>query len=308
MALYAALCGLVLLASTVCAQQRPIFDPDDSVDPRQRDGTLFVSRLVVGGAANAIDDYRTLHHDAGFLLLANSLYLGKFQFDYKHSETSGGSSPAVQVCGCTPPIYFPTPPTRDSTPAAPAPGSKETFQAAWYNSVAGSAGEPPVMLRYRLTWAWQPIDTVVHSFATGQIASRLSGSEQSFGLDADTYFRLGGHDLFGSLLLGRTVRAGTTDNRAQNELAYMARFPGMAFRDILLRATLTVGSVSGRGGTALSVISPAFEAFWHEPKTRSNFHLIWNPQSTNSGAGGWETHSQVAFFVDRALYVKLSRP
>ena len=52
-------------------------------------------------------------------------------------------------------------------------------------------------------------------------------------------------------------------------------------------------------------IPPGFEAFWHEPKTRANFHLVWNPQSTNSGTGGWETHNQVAFFVDRALYVKL---
>jgi hypothetical protein len=304
---HATLCAVVLLASAAAAQQRPIFDPDDFVNPLQRDGTLFISRLVAGGAANAIDDYRPLHHDTRFLLLANSLYVSRFQLDYKHSEARGGISQPVQVCGCTPPIYFPTPPTHDSTPAAPLPGSKETLQFAWYNSAGGSEGEPPVTLRYRLAASRQAIDTVVESFATGQVVLRLSGREQSLGLDADTYFRVGGHDVFGSLLAARTVRTGTTDNRSQNELGYMSRFPGVVFHDILLRATLTVGSVSGRGGVALNVISPAFEAFWHDPRTRANLHLVWNPQSTNSGTGGWETHSQVAFFVDRALYVKLFR-
>jgi hypothetical protein len=87
----------------------------------------------------------------------------------------------------------------------------------------------------------------------------------------------------------------------------MSRFPGIAFHDVLLRATLTVGGVSNRGGTALNVVNPAFEAFLHEPKTRANLHLVWSPQSTNSGNGGWETHHQIAIFVDRALYVHLFR-
>lgn len=300
---------LLLLATAAMAQERPIFDPDDFVDPRERLATLFISRLVAGGAANFIDDYRPLHHDAGFLLVANSLYVSRFQLDYKHSEVRGGGSPPVLVCGCTPPIYFPTAPGRDSTPAAPPAGSKDTLQFAFYGPgpVAGPPTDPPVMLRYRLSWSRQPIDTVVESFATGQTVSRLHGREQSIGLDADTYFRIGGHDVFGSLLYARTVRSGTTDNRSQNELAYMVRFPGVAFHDILLRATLAVGGVSNRGGTTLNLVSPAFEAFWHDPKTRANLHLVWNPQTTNSGTGGWETHNQVAFFVDRALYVHLFR-
>jgi len=163
------------------------------------------------------------------------------------------------------------------------------------------------MLRYRLSISNQNIDQAVKAFTTGQIISHSSGREQSVGLDADTYFPIGKHDIYGSLLFARTARTGTVDNRSQTELAYMSRFPGIAFRNILLRATLTVGGVSNRSGTALNVVNPAFEAFWHDPKTRANFHLVWSPQSTNSGAGGWETHHQIAIFVDRALYVRLFR-
>ncbi len=292
---------------SVAAQQRPIFDPDDSVNPHQHTDPVFISRLLIGGAAGLLDDYRLTHQNAVFVLFANSLYWSHFQLDYKRSEVRAGSSPPVLLCRCPNPIYFPTPPLPGSTPAAPTPGSKDTLQFALYGPApfAGPPEEPPVMLRYRLTVARQPIDTVIKAFATGQVDSRLSGREQSIGLDADTYFRLGRHDVYGSILFARTVRSGTTDNRSQNELAYMSRFPAVALHNVFLRATLTVGGVSNRSGTALNVVNPAFEAFWHDPKTRANFHLVWSPQSTNSGNGGWETHHQIAIFVDRALKVYL---
>jgi hypothetical protein len=160
------------------------------------------------------------------------------------------------------------------------------------------------MLRYRLTVSRQPVNTVIKSFPAGQTLSRLSGREQSIGLDADTYFRIGGHDVYGSLLYARTVRSGTTDNRSQSEFGYMSRLPAVAIHQILVRATLTVGGVSNRGGTTLNVVNPALEAFWHNPRTGANLHLVWSPQSTNSGTGGWETHHQIAIFVDRT-YVHL---
>jgi hypothetical protein len=295
--------------SSVFAQQRSVFDPDDSVDPRRLDGTLFISSLIAGAAANFVDNYRPIHHHAGFLLFTNSLYWSGYQFDYKRSEVRGGSAPPVLECRCPNPIYFPTPPPPGSTPAAPTPGSKDTMQFAFYGPgvFGGRPAEPPVMLRYRLSISRQPIDTVIKSSATAAVLSRLSGREQSIGLDADTYFPIGRHDFYGSLLFARTVRSGTTDNRSQTELAYMSRFPGIVFHNILMRATLTIGGVSGRAGTALNIVNPAFEAFWHDPKTRANFHFVWSPQSTNSGNGGWETHHQIAFFVDRALYVHLFR-
>jgi hypothetical protein len=301
---------VALTATAAMAQQRPIFDPDDFVNPNDHQGTLFVSSLVLGGAGNLIEDFRPLHQNAGFVQITNSFYWSSFQFDYKHSEVRGRENgPAVvQKCDCIPPLYFPTPPLPDATPSAPLPAGKDTLQAAWYlPSPIGLEGLP-MMLRYRLTLSRQPVDTVIESFATGEIVSRLSGRERSFGLDADTYFRIGGHDIWGSLLVGRTTRTGTTDNRAQNELAYMSRFPGRSVGPFLLRATLTVGGVTGRGASGLNIVNPAFEAFWHNRKTDANVHLVWSPLAARSGTEGWQTHHQIALFVDRALYVKLFRP
>jgi hypothetical protein len=88
----------------------------------------------------------------------------------------------------------------------------------------------------------------------------------------------------------------------------MSRFPGRAVGPFLLRATLTVGGVSGRGASGLNIVNPAFEAFWHSRGTGANVHLVWSPLGARSGAEGWQTHDQIALFVDRALYVKLFQP
>lgn len=290
-----------LLSTGAAAQQRPIFDPDDFVDP-DGGGPLFISRLIVGGAMNFADDYRPLREKAGFVSIANALYWRDFQFDYKHSEVRGEENGpvVVHVCGgCNEPIYFPTPPSPDSTPAAPRPGSKDSVQFAWYRRSGKT------ILRYRASWMYQDVDTVVRSAATDRVLSRLSGNEQSFGLEADTLVRIRGHRVFGLIALARTVRSGTTDDRAQNELTYKSRFPAISVRGLLLRGTLTIGGVSNRGGTALNVVNPAFEAYWHDRVTRANVHLVWSPQLTNSGTDGWKTNHQIAFFVDRALFVKL---
>jgi len=296
-----------LLAASAIGQQRPLFDPDDFVDPRYLDGRrAFASRLVVGAAANLADDYRPLEKNAPFFHLANSFYWSKFQIDFKHTQI-GGETPPVQLCNCVPPLYFPTASSSDSTPTPPPPGNKETLQFGFYRQTPGAPGEPSNMLRYRLTWSWQPIHTVVTYLNTDQVAQRLSGHEQSFGLDADTHLRIGERDLWGSFVYARTVRSGTPDNRSQNELAYTHRFPAVPVKSVLLRATLTLGGVSGRGATGLNVVNPYFEAFWHHYSSQANLHLVWSPQATRSGTGGWEHHNQVALFVDRKLWAKLFR-
>jgi hypothetical protein len=159
------------------------------------------------------------------------------------------------------------------------------------------------MLRYQLSMSWQPIGTDVISVATGE-TSHLSGRERSFGLDADTYVRIRGHDVWGSLIFARAVQTGTPSARSQSELAYTSRFPGRALGPILVRATLTLGAVTGRGASGLNIVNPAFEAFWHDPKTRMNLHLVWSPLAARSGAEGWRDFHQVAFFVDYAPVVK----
>lgn len=286
----------VLMPAIAAAQMRPIFDVDDFVDPRQHDDAVFASRLVAGGAMNYVDDYRPSHHGAGFLHLANSFYWSNFQFDYKHSEVRSGPGPPVQMCPCSPPVFFPTPPSAESTPAAPPPGAKDTLQFAGYVPVPRS-GQAPIMLRMRVTVTQQNIDTVATFLNTSVVATRLSGRERSVGFESDTYIPLG-RGIFGTLQYARTERTGTPDNRKQQEVAYTNRFPGTAFGSVIVRGLLTVGAVTDRGGTGINLVNPAFEAFYHHPKTRVNLHLVWSPQSTRSGAGGWETHHQIALFAD----------
>lgn len=288
---------LLLAATTALAQPRPIFDPDDFVDPRVHERPLFIFRVVAGGVTNAIDDFRPAHQNEAFLHITNSVYWRQLQFDYKHTETRGeNDDPDVFVCRCDPPIYFPTPPPADATPEPPRPGPKDTLQAALYWRVSGG-----VMLRSRISVTRQPIHTTVTSIATGEIVERRSGREQSFALDTDLHFRIHGQDVWGSLLFSRTASSGMIDNRGQNDVLYTNRFPGVAFHRVIFRANLTIGGVTGRGASGVNVVAPAVEAFWHERHTGANFHLVWTPQSTRSGAAGWETHHQIAVFVDRGI-------
>lgn len=293
------LCLTLLSASA--AAQRPIHEPDDFVDPALHDRPIFLSRIVAGGVWNPTDRYRPIHGDAGFVLLTNSVYFGRWQFDYKHTEGFGEDPVSVQRCDCPDPVYFPTPPPGDATPSAPQPGRGDTLQAAFYRT-SGDALRP-ITLRYRLSYQRRDLDTVVTSVTTGEIVERRSGHDQSFTLDADTHLRIRGFDLWGTLYFARTSRSGTTDDRAQNELAYVFRPPGFAAGEVLFRPKLTVGGLSGRGGTSLNLVNPYFEAFWRHRGTRVNFHLVWSPQVTRDGQG-WKANHEIAVFADYTLWSK----
>jgi hypothetical protein len=298
--------AIILVGAAAAAQQRPIFDPDDFVDPRERVGTLFVSRLVAGGVWNPVDDYRPLDDDRGFVFITNSFYISRYQFDYKHTEFVGtDDAPPLRRCDCPDPIYFPTPPPGNATPDAPSAERKDMLQFAFYREKGSRTGGQPIMLRYRVSWSRQTTETEVRSVTTNEVLERRTAHDQSFGLDADLHFRIAGRDVWGSFLLARTVQSGTIDDRSQTELAYTYRPPGRSLGPVLLRATLTVGGVSGRGATGLNVVNPYFEAFWHHRQTDANFHVVYSPLATRSGAEGWRTTHQIALFVDRALYVKL---
>src|SRR5206468_2393646 len=101
---------------------------------------------------------------------------------------------------------------------------------------------------------------------TSAVASRFSGRERSVGFESDTYLPIG-RGIFGTLQYARTERSGTADDRYQQEIVYTNRFPGAAIGNVIVRALLTAGAVTNRGGTALNVVNPAFEAFWHEGYT-----------------------------------------
>ena len=289
---------MFLAAAAAQGQIRPIFDPDDFLDPGERTSPIFITRLVAGVVRSPIDDFRPVHQDIRVLHLANGFYWSKFEIDYKHSEQRGENTNApahVQVCPCRPPVYFPTPPPDGATPDPPLPSRKDAMQFAWYHT------SQSFMLRYRVSFSRQDVDTVATFTGTDHVASRLHGREQSAGLEADTYFRIGSHDLFGSLLVAHTERKGTADDRSQNELTYVNRFPGRTFGKVLLHATLTVGGVTGRGASGINVVNPAFEAFWHDWTTDVNVHFIVSPVAMRSRLEGWKTHTQIAILIDRAL-------
>jgi hypothetical protein len=298
-------CLVALLAATAVAQPHQVFDPDDFVAPKLHDQPVLIVRLVSGAARNLIDGYRPLRDDAAFVHLATSLYWSSFQFDYKRTEVRGEHEPPkVFRCGCSPPVFFPTPPPAGEMPAPPPAGSRDTLQAGWYYTLPRT-GRPPLPMRLRLTWSRQRIDTPIHAPGTREVVSRLSGDEQSFGLEGDTFLPFGARGHFGTLVYALTERRGTSADRRQREISYTARVPAISVRGLLLRSTLTAGNISGRGGSAINVIHPHLEAVWHHARSDVYLHVVWTPQLTNSSASGWQTHHQVAVFADRALFVHL---
>lgn len=293
--------GLAVAAS---AQPGAVVELDDFLNPGEHEGLrVFASRIAIGRAWNSIDQYRPADQDVGFVHITNSFYVGRLQFDYEHTEVLGDDRP-VQACACDPPGYFPTPPPPDAVPAAPPPGSSDALQAAFYVPVLGGPERIPVMLRYQVSWTRRTIHTDITLPHTNEVVAHRSGREQSFALDGDTYVRIRGQDLYGSIRLARTVVTGTTADRSQTEFTYSHRFPGFAYRRVLFRPLFTFGGITNRDGTAINLVNPYLEAFWREKKTRVNFHLVYSPQMLNSGAEGWRTHHQVAIFADWGI-VKL---
>jgi hypothetical protein len=300
--------ALLLLAfatTAAFAQQRPIYDTDDFVDSRTHRGALFVSHLVAGAGANLADDYRPVASNGPFYQWANSLYWSAYQLDLKYGRAYTGSSavvavpsPPVIISPAQPPVDIVPAPAAGTAPLAPSSSPKETMQFARY--LASPSG---AMLRCRLTWTRQRFDTdVIHP--NSPLLVRLHGHEQTYGLDTDTHLRLGRRDVWGSLAFARNSRSGTTDNRAQNELAYTSRFPAIDIGTVSLMPRFTVGGVSGRGATGLNVVNPRLDFSYYHHGTEANLHLVYSPLATRSGANGWQTRHQIALLADRALFAK----
>lgn len=293
---------VLLLAALAAEGQRPIFEPDDFIDPAMLDGPLFISRLVAGGVGNPSDRYRPIAGDAGLVLLSNSVYFHQLQFDYKHAEFIGVDElPPLRRCDCPDPVYFPTPPPAGATPAGPSAARSETLQAAFYRT---AGGERPVTLRYRVAWTRRELDTTVIS--PRQVPERRSGHAQSFTLDADTHLSLFGRTVWGTLYVARAWSSGMpAGNRAQNEIAWIYRPPGFAAGPLVMRGKLTVGGISGRGATGLNLVNPYLETIWRHERTKVTVHAIWSAEWTRSGLEGWQRNDQVALVLDRTLFVKV---
>ncbi|HEV7923320.1 MAG TPA: hypothetical protein VGR02_21260 [Thermoanaerobaculia bacterium] len=301
-----------LLTALTASAQRPLFDPDDFLDPRERGGRpVLISRLVVGAGSNLSGDgFRPLGENIGYVHLANSFSWRSVQFDYKRTQMKAEDGEAARWEYRNKPRQgnlLPLSRTRDATSK-----SKDTLHAAWYWPVPAGGGIP-VMLRSRVTFATQPIETEVFVATLG--TRHASGRERTFAIDTDTWFRIAGHDFFGSLAVSGTktrTNANTngifvdTGDRDERALTYTNRFPALALNRarILVRPTLTVGGISNRGGSAVNLVNPAIEIFHPFARSGANLHIIYSPQWAADGER-WKTTHQVAVLVDRALFVKV---
>ena len=295
-----ALAVLFLLAANAGAQ-RPVFEPDDFIDPNMLTAPLFLSQVALGGVWNPSDRFRPIDEDSGLLLLTGSLHVDRFQFAYKHAEFVGMEEPVpLRRCDCPDPVYFPTPPPPGATPDGPSAERSETLQFAFYRT----ARKRPITLRYRASWTSRTIDATVLS-PNGEVLERRSGRDQSFVLDADTHVAMGRHDLWGSLYVARASRSGMPDDRAHNEFAYVARLPGWAAGPFLFRTNLTVGHITDRDVAGLNLVNPRFEAFWRHKRTKATLHFVWSGEWTRTRLEGWQPNHQIAVFLDRTLYVKM---
>lgn len=293
--------ALLLLLAGSAAAQRPIFDPDDFLDPAMLPGPTFISRLVAGVVGNPADRFRPIRGDAGLVILTNSFHYKQIQIDYKHAEFIGvDEAPPLRRCDCPDPVYFPTPPPARATPDGPTADRSETLQFAFYRT----AGERPVTLRYSFGWTYRKLDTTVIS--SQQVPERWSGHDQSFALDADTHFSIFRRDVWGTLYVARASSSGMpTGNRAQNEIAYSYRPAAFAAGPLLVRGEFTVGGITGRGATGgVNLVNPYVEIIWRHERTKVTVRTIWSGEWTRSGLEGWEPNHQVALVLDRTLFVK----
>jgi hypothetical protein len=296
---------LVLIAATATGQG-PIFHPDDFVDPPTHTRPLYVLRAITGAVLNPADHYRKREEGTGFLLITNSLYAGPIQLDYKHTEFIGGDDPPpLQRCDCPEPVYFPTPPPSNAAPEAPLAKRSDTVQFAFYRTSGSS--QQPITLRYRLTATTQKIDIVVTAPATGQVIEQLSGHDRSISFDADTHFRIGRHNIWGSLYVGRTWSKGTPDDRAQNEVLYVARPPGFTAGAFLFQTRVKAGVITDRGATTLNVINPTLETVWRHEKSSVTFHFVWSLEGTRDDLEGWQANNQIGIYADWVYAALLKR-
>jgi len=303
-----------LLTALTAVAQRPLFDPDDFLDPRETGGRpVLISRIIVGAASNMSGDgFRPLGDNVGYVHLANSFSWRSVQFDYKRTQMKAeGGEAAVWNCRrntigsadgeCDEQSGNVTL-QRNATPK-----SKDTLQASWYWPVP-LGGDMPVMLRSRVTFATQPIETVVDDVETTE---RVSGRERTFALDTDTWFRIAGRDVYGFLAYSETKTTtnstGLLGDRKERTLTYTNRFPSLSLdrARIVIRPTLTVGGISNRGRSGVNLVNPAIEIFRPFLRSGANLHVIYSPQWMVRDDECWKTTHQVAVVVDYPVVVKI---
>jgi hypothetical protein len=132
-------------------------------------------------------------------------------------------------------------------------------------------------------------------------------------VDTETWFRIAGRDVYGSLAISGAKMMHTLGNRDESALTYTNRFPSLPLNRARI-PTLTVGGISNRAGSAVNLVRPAIEIFRPFARTGANLHVIYGAQwtvervvnpETEVAGGRWKVRHQVAVLIDRALFVKI---
>jgi len=311
---------LVAIAVPAGAQELDIFDINDFVDPRELGARaegrgrlrcpcdpFFISRAMAGGVTRYVDVLRPTNTDVTFLHLATSYYRGPWQFNWKHTRLNaddfGLNDAAVAVSLVT-------------------PENKNTVQAARY--FAFGSGDSALIGRAELTWTMVEYRQErrvrdVREFPEEPplpVDGYESRYQNELGLEADIPWRLGRIPLVTSAVyVGRFRSRNISEALTLQRATLLQRLPRLTMGRWSLDPSIAVGTVisSARLGRmsilpSLHLISPTI------PRADIRFHLRYAPSierrrimQAGDDPVEWSTASQIALFIDRAVYAKRFR-
>lgn len=300
---------VLLVATAAAAQPLDIFVPDDFVDPEQTRGRMiFASRLIVGYARGANDQYRPLGQDIGFVHVANSLYWSGFQLDYEHSEVRGendwGSrrpSPRdndfrdVVPCepvNVSPPICLAPTNHIGESDASPVPAPKDLVQLGWSHGIGSRA-----IFRYQVAYGRQ---YAIPRFGEG---GRGEDHDDTRAVNIEAGIRAGRRMLHGAVSYTELTHRSAVPETKQQTVTVTAFLPLLRIGPAILTPRLQVGDVLDTG-PAVDIINPSLDLALYVPRARANVHLVYSPVIHDTGEERATQH-QVAMYIDRALLVTI---
>jgi hypothetical protein len=308
-----ALILMLILCGTAHAQELDIFDINDFVDPRELGAqpgsygllhcpcdSFVVSRFISGGVADFVDALRPAHVDVSFAHLATSFYYGPWQVNWKKTQLNRADLTPHEY-----PFFFEL--------RGIAPDNKNTLQVGRYFTFGSK--QAPSIVRLEFTW------TQVEYRSLGPRERQPDGSlkqvmQSSFwterGFEADIPYQIGGRGLVTSLVfVERLTEYG--DAVRIRRATLLQRAPRLVLGRWSVDFAIAAGQLSSNGGFGPSsrfftlhpsahVISPTI------PYAQMRVHIKYAPMvervPVGPGDARWDTTSQIAVFVDRALIAK----
>jgi hypothetical protein len=235
------------------------------------------------------------------VILTNSVHYKRLQFEYEHAEFPGvDETTPLRRCDCPDPVYFPTPPPAGATPIGPTANRSDTLRLGFYRT----AGNLPVTLRFGAAWTGQQVVTTVTS--SQHASERRRGLDQSITLDTDTHFSSHGINIWGTAFVAHAWSSDMpAGDRAQNEFGYTYRLPAFPVGPVFVLGKVTVGRITGSGGTGVNLINPYVAIIWRHAPTKVTVRAMWSGESMRSRLEGWHRNDQLAVVLNRTVVVKM---